>query len=386
MTKRIYEDDVYKLEHKATVVSISDDFEVILDGTIFFPVGGGQSSDKGTIDGIKVINVIERDNEVIHILESAPTNTVVKLKIDWNFRLDQMQQHCGEHILSGIIKSYLDGNNKGFHLGKDYVTIDVDLKNISIEEINHIEELANDAIYKNIKIKVSNFNSMDEAKKSPVRKNITVDSDIRVVEIPGVDCVACCGTHPERTGDVGIIKIFKTEKNKGMTRIFFKCGKRALTDLKIKTELINELNKKYSSDDTTLLNRINIEKEKSEKIKLEYIILKRKQLDIIVENKLIDTSKFVVFKFSELLSNDMNYIVKKVIENKDIIVLLYSEIDKKVMLTHSGNLDLDCGMIFREIKKYNGRGGGNKKVAQGSFETKEDGFNFTSFIIERVKN
>ncbi len=387
MTKRLFEQDVYKIEHVANIIKVIEakKVTVVLDETIFFPIGGGQAADKGYIDGIEVLDVIEKDGEIHHILASEPENKKVSLKVNWQQRLDQMQQHCGEHILSGVIKSEYDGNNKGFHLGDDYVTVDVDLKEITKEMLDNIEDLANEAIYKNIEIKTDILDSKEKALKYPVRKDLTVDEDIRVVHIPDVDCVACCGTHPNRTGDVGIIKIFKAEKNKGMTRIFFKCGKRALNDLRKKTNIITSLNKIYSSDDNSLIERMNSERDKNEIMKKEYIKLNRKRLDEITLEALIGDNNFINLDFEELSSNDMNYIIKNMSEKKEAVILLYSDSEKKIILSSHEKFDIHCGSIFKVIRSFNGKGGGNKKTAQGVFVTTEDAKLFLEEVIKNIE-
>lgn len=386
MTRKIYEDNVYKVEHEAVIENIINDghIAVVLNETIFFPVGGGQSADRGTIDGIEVLNVIEKDGEIYHIIESMPKNNKVILKIDWDRRFDQMQQHCGEHILSGIIKSKHNWDNKGFHLGDDFVSIDIDINNITKEIIDDIEDLANDAIHRNIELKITTLEDANQVVDFPVRKELTVVGDIRVVMIPGVDCVACCGTHPARTGDVGLIKIYKTEKNKKMTRIFFKCGKRALGDLRKKTDLVQKLNQMYSSDDDTLLELIRLEKEKNENLKKKYIKLKREQIDKQIAAKLKVEYNIVDMIFDDLSSSEMNYVIKKISENRNAVILLYSKSENKIMLSHDGSRNIDCGQIFKSIKLSGGKGGGSSKVAQGVFNNEQDGLIFFKVVMSQI--
>lgn len=380
MTKRLFDQDVYLTKSTAKVLERTD-MGLVLDQTIFFPLGGGQSADKGTINGINVIDVREKDGLIYHKLEDQLLEDQVTLEIDWEKRHDEMQQHCGEHILSGIIKKEYDGNNKGFHIGAEYVTIDID-KKMTEDMLIHIEDLANDVIYKNIEIEFSMAG--DESQVDlPVRKEVTVEENIRIVTIPDVDCVACCGTHPKRTGEVGLIKLYKVEKNKGMSRIYFKCGKRALLDYRRKTDIVKVLNKAYSSDDTTLLERYNQDRDKNESLKKAYITLNRNQIDAEIDRQVTDKS-YQVLTFEILSSQDMNYVIKKVAEKMNTLLVIYSVSEKKIMMSHDGSHDIKCGDLFREIKNYGGKGGGNAKVAQGVFEDNEAAKSFMTYLVEVI--
>lgn len=378
MTRRLFDEDVYLKTCEARIIERTEN-AVILDQTIFFPTGGGQYADKGTINDSLVVDVKEKDGIIYHYVDQMITSDDVILTIDWDKRFDEMQQHCGEHILSGVIKSLYDGNNKGFHIGKDYVTIDMDIK-ITDDMMTVIEEAANQAIYDNLEIQ---FTMADDPKEVdlPVRKDVTVDENIRIVTIPNIDCVACCGTHPYRTGEVGIIKLYKVEKNKKFHRLSFKCGKRALHDLRKKTEIVKTLNQEFSSDDLTLLERFYADKDKQEQLKKAYITLNRKNIDGFIETQLSDEMTYQKLIFDDLSSQDMNYVIKQVSERTNTVLLIYSKSDKKIMLSHDGSKDVKCNEIFKNIKAYEGKGGGSQKVAQGVFENNEKGLAFVAFVV-----
>ena len=381
MTKRLFDEDVYMTSCQAKIVERTED-AVVLDQTIFFPTGGGQYADKGTINGIEVVDVKEKSGVIYHYVNEMIQENQVELIIDWDKRLDEMQQHCGEHILSGIIKQLYDGNNKGFHIGQDYVTIDMDIK-INAEMLIEIEDKANDVIYRNISL---DFTYADDLSglELPVRKDVTVDEDIRIVTIPNVDCVACCGTHPLRTGEVGIIKLYKVEKNKGMHRIFFKCGKRALEDLRRKTEIVKAFNQEFSSDDETVLERYYSDKSKWEQLKKSYITLNRKQIDKTLEEQLNKDTSYQLILFDVLSGQDMNYVIKQISDKMNTVILIYSNSEKKVMLSHDGSHDVKCNEIFKKIREFGGKGGGNTKVAQGIFEDNDAGMMFVKYIEEQL--
>ncbi|WP_240840918.1 alanyl-tRNA editing protein [Acidaminobacter sp. JC074] len=381
MTKRLFDEDVYMTTCHANIIERTDQ-AVILDQTIFFPTGGGQYADKGTINGVEVIDVKEKAGVIYHYVKEMITEDQVELSIDWEKRFDEMQQHCGEHILSGVIKLLYDGNNKGFHIGKDYVTIDMDIK-ITGDMLVEIEDKANEAIYKNIELDFTYADDLSGV-DLPVRKDVTVDENIRIVTIPEIDCVACCGTHPHRTGEVGIIKLYKVEKNKGMHRIFFKCGKRALRDLRRKTDIIKVFNQEFSSDDESLLDRYYADKAKSEDLKKAYIALNRKQIDLNIEDQLDTEKSYQRMVFDVLSGQDMNYVIKQVSDKMNTVILIYSKSEKKVMLSHDGTKDVKCNEIFKKIRDFGGKGGGSMKVAQGVFEDNDAGMIFVKYVEEAL--
>lgn len=390
MVQKLYENNPYMKECTANIIEVinkNDEIHIVLDKTIFFPEGGGQLCDKGYINDIEVLDVYEKDEEVYHVLKSEPKGKEVICKLDWQRRLNHMQQHAGEHILSAAILKLYGGNNKGFHMGDDYVTIDIDLPGITEKMVCSIEEEANKTIYENREIKTY-YTSKTEAEKLQLRKEIAVDVDnIRIVEIPEVECVACCGTHPAKTGDIGIIKILKTEKYKGMTRVYFNCGIRALKDFQRKNSILSKISRKYSVDERELAAKLNTDEEKFKNIMQELKDLKK---------------SLYVYEANEILSNERERVIARIFEDKDFEYLqgLANEIlkkedrvvvfgalkDNRIYFAHNGNEAVHCGKIFKEhIKEYNGKGGGSNKFAQGAFNSKEDLKDFVEFISDILK-
>jgi len=389
-TRKLYEENIYLKECDAEVVSIiekENQFLVELNQTIFYPEGGGQTSDIGTIGNANVLDVIEKGDKILHLVDVSPTEKNVKCKIDWAKRLDNMQQHCGEHILSGVIKSRYDGINKGFRMGEDYVTIDINLPKITPEMLKVIEQDANQAIYANVPIHIHQVDTLEDASKFDVRKQITVNEDIRIVEIQGVDCVACCGSHPKSTGDVGIVKLLKAEKYKGMTRIYFKCGQRALTDYQHKHAITSELCKKYSVETLNLLERLQNEESKYNALRDRFNSVKKKINDVKANDLKTSMENNVVVSFLESSdADDLTSISKRLMEETSSIVLLGSDLDQKVILTHSGDFDLHCGKLYKEhVKSFNGRGGGGDRMAQAVFTDLLDAKGFFEKISEELK-
>ena len=230
-TKKLYYEDPHLQTFSATVTSCREDkdgFWITLDATAFYPEGGGQPCDMGTINDIPVINVQEKDGQVQHLCKEAITpGTAITGNICWARRFDLMQQHSGEHILSGIVHKRYGYHNVGFHIGKDLVTIDFDgmIPNEALEEI---EQEANAILWQNLPFRCY-YPTKEELPTIPYRRKKDLPWPVRIVEVPGVDLCACCGTQVSHTGEIGLIKIFSCMKFHQGVRLELACGNRALT-------------------------------------------------------------------------------------------------------------------------------------------------------------
>jgi len=385
MTIKLYEENPYLKECKSTITNTikeNDDILIVLDKTIFFPEGGGQGCDTGYIGNSKILYVFEKDNIIYHKVDVLPADKEVICTLNWDRRLDHMQQHCGEHIVSGIIKSMYNGNNKGFHMGDEYVTLDIDIKDFTDEMLYKVEIEANKAIYENREIKISLAPNKETAEEFPVRKNITLDKDIRIVEIIDTDCVACCGTHPNRTGAIGIIKLLKAEKNKGMSRIYLKCGMRALLDYQTKNNVLTALNQKFSAETNTLLSKIDISLNKLDEAMKQNNKLKTSLCSIEAANLINNNHSNLITKiYTDKTFNEIQIVSKEILKDNSTIIILCSLKDNKILLTHNTTDDIDCGKLFKEnIKEFNGRGGGSKLTAQGVFTNTDDTSRFYELL------
>ncbi len=233
MTEKIYDTNPHITQFEATVLScvpVNDCFAVILDRTAFFPEEGGQGSDSGTLGSLPVLHVsIGKDNTLTHFLPSPlPVGEKVSGTVDWEQRFDYMQQHTGEHILSGLMHKKWSYDNVGFHLSNDYTTLDVN-GSISLEDISELEKAANRVIFENLPVKAY-FPSPEELSSLSYRSKIEIEGAVRIVEIPGVDLCACCAPHVDTTGQIGLIKITEAVSHRGGMRLTIKCGMRALPD------------------------------------------------------------------------------------------------------------------------------------------------------------
>ena len=230
MTRKLYYEDSHLSVFSASVTGctqVEDGFEVILDATAFYPEGGGQACDLGTLGGRKVLDVRERGEEVVHLCDGPlDMGASVEGTIDYIRRFDLMQQHTGEHIVSGIIHRRFGYHNKGFHIGEHTIQIDFDGV-IPAEELERIEKEANEALWKNIPVKCW-YPSPEELPQVFYRTKKELPWPVRIVQVPGYDSCACCGTHVQMTGEIGLVKLFSVVGLRGGSRIEMACGSRAL--------------------------------------------------------------------------------------------------------------------------------------------------------------
>ena len=238
-TQKYYEADAYRREADAVILAAEPDGrgggKLALDGTVFYPEGGGQPADHGTLtlpDGARltVTDVHEQGGVIWHRVDALPDTaapgTAVTGRIDWAWRFDKMQQHTGEHILSGILHQMFGAENVGFHIGSDAVRMDTSVP-ISAEGLREAELAANRIVWQNVPVLIT-YPTREELARMTYRSKKEIEGQVRIVTIPGADVCACCGTHTAATGAVGQIKILAAENYKGGVRLSIVCGKRAL--------------------------------------------------------------------------------------------------------------------------------------------------------------
>ena len=232
MTERLYYSNGHLSEFEATVVSCEKNgerYETVLDKSAFFPEGGGQLGDSGYIGEVRVFDTHERGGEVFHYSgEPLAVGERVKCKIDFDVRFRRMQNHSGEHIVSGIVHKMLGYDNVGFHMGSEDITVDYN-GFVEPDMLREIEARANAAVYANLPI-ITEFPSPDELSSLSYRSKLELTENVRIVTVQGIDVCACCAPHVERTGEIGIIKLLDAIHYKGGIRIHLLCGYDALGD------------------------------------------------------------------------------------------------------------------------------------------------------------
>ncbi len=238
-TEKYFEADAYRTQAEGRILAIEPDGKgggkAALDGTVFYPEGGGQPADRGTLtlaDGtvLTVTDVHESAGVIWHTVASLPESVsagaVVTEAIDWTWRFDKMQQHTGEHILSGILHRMFGAENVGFHIGSDAVRMDTSVP-ISAEGLREAELAANRIVWQDVPVVIT-YPTREELAALTYRSKKELEGQVRIVTIPGADVCACCGTHTASTGAVGQIKILASENYKGGVRLSIVCGERAL--------------------------------------------------------------------------------------------------------------------------------------------------------------
>lgn len=368
--KKLYYDSLYIREFEATVVSCEKGkkgYEVVLDQTAFYPEGGGQPTDTGVLGGVKVLEVHEKGGMVTHYLENAlETGAKVTGVIDWDNRFIHMQEHSGEHLVSGLIHARFGYDNVGFHMGAEEVTIDFNGL-IEWDELMEIEKKANEIIWDNREI-YADFPPKEELDALDYRSKKELTGDVRIVKIPGGDVCACCGTHVKRTGEIGLVKFLSMIHYKGGVRISLLCGKRAMADYEKKREEVQKISVMLSAKPSEISGAV--EKMKSEISRLQEKLSECYKGMIeqkVAEMKISDADVYVIEK--EFGAQHLRQMVNRILEEKK----------GKTVLALSGNKDggfvyimgsqsEDMRLLSRELNgKLSGRGGGSTQMAQGTF-------------------
>ncbi len=271
ITKRLYDNGHIK-EFDATVIECipcSKGYEIVLDRTAFFPNGGGQTADTGTIDGITVKDVNEREGKIYHLTDAEfKINTTVHGVIDWDVRFKKMQNHSGEHLVCGIAHRLFGYENIGFHMGTGGISADVSGP-LTREQVEQIELIANKAVFENVEVSVY-YPTADEIENTDYRSKLELTEDVRLVKIDGYDLCACCAPHVLRTGEIGLIKILSHTPNKGGTRLLLKCGFDALEDYRERCASVSAISASLCAKEHEIAQAV--EHLKEEKAKLDYEI------------------------------------------------------------------------------------------------------------------
>lgn len=400
-TRKLFKEDVYRKEAKASITSIEikdNKASITLDQTIFFPEGGGQSSDIGTINSIPVIDVQESSGEIVHVIQGdnidLKVGDEVDLLLDWEHRFDNMQRHCGEHILTGIFYRDYKLINRGFHMGDDYMTIDLAIedkaKSIGITTVDwdmckSAELETNKIIWQDMPMITRHFDTYEEAKNEPMRKKLAIDEDITLVGIGRVEyewgCVACCGTHPKTTGQVGMVKIFKVEPNKGMFRLYFEAGRRAFEKYQKEFDILTNISHRVSAGSDDLISKFEAQEEKTREKHAQLAALKKLVVKQEADKILEDSSAAPqndskdqrdVYYYDVLTIDDLMQVAKEVcpkLSQGRIVFLVHSQ-SNTILLLSNGNPD--CGKLVKDnVGIYNGKGGGSRELARAIFNRKD---------------
>jgi alanyl-tRNA synthetase len=390
MKKLYYEDPYIKTFETELVYQGADDKErvyAVLKESAFYPTGGGQPHDEGTLNNIKVVDVEEVEGEIRHYLEGELDSSTsgVSGEIDWKRRFDHMQQHAGQHILSAAFEELYGYKTVSFHLGRETLTIDLEISELPVQHAEEAERLANAIILENRPIE-SRWVSAEEASKFPLRKKLSVSEDIRLVIIPEFDYNGCGGTHPTSTGQVSGVKILDWERQKKKIRVQFVCGSRILTQLQTKHEITRSLSQLLNAPEKDLLSAASCLIENGKDLE--------KQLEEAKETLL-------AFEAKEMLTAGEGNSVSKVFEGRTIqelqklarliasqsenadVILINETADKlQFVCARGADSESDMKNLSAELlQRINGKGGGNPQFAQGGGEKLMSGEDLLQYAL-----
>lgn len=371
MTRKLYESDAYISCFTAVVadcIKSGKFYKTVLDKTAFFPEGGGQAADTGFLDGVPVFDTQIENGEIYHYTDT-PFNvgSAVNGKINFERRFSFMQNHTGEHIVSGVAHSLFGVNNVGFHLGEDFVTVDFD-KDLTGEQLKKIEDIANQKVWQNLRVRAY-YPSDRELEHIDYRSKKEIDGALRIVEIEGTDICACCAPHVKSTGEIGIIKLLDTERMRGGIRIVLKCGSFALADYGLKHKNISEISELLSSKQDTAAQAVKLLNLKLSDERHRVAVLKNKIAELTALTANPDT--YCVF-IDDCEIKDLQLTADKMHKNYGGIRAAFSKAQHGYNFAICGN-DVELSRFFNEFKsKFNVRGGGRDGMVQGTVDAEKE--------------
>ena len=399
MTVKLFENNSLLKECTATVTACTEkegQYLVELDQTVFFPEGGGQLSDKGKINETVVSHVSEKDGHIYHECDKPlEVGAEVKAVLDWKVRLDRMQQHLGEHLLSYACWKLFKANNIGFHMNEDDVFIDLD-KELTEEELLKAELYTNEIIWENRPVHISYMDSTEAVKlKEKMRKfNSKLTGTLRIVSVEDADICTCCGTHPPFTGMLGSVKVIRHEKHKGGCRVEFVCGSRALADadkknstllavaqgLSVKPEQVPDALAKLKADLLAQLDDM-----KSKLLKIE-----EAQLQELYDNAPTTAAgtKILAVPLDGHDAKDIKVFLPKATALEHTICLLVAAKPERISYAAAlgAATEGDCRVLIKLLNEaFGGRGGGKSDCAQGGADYCVDWQEKLVGVVEKLK-
>ena len=368
MTEKLFYEDSHMITFLATVIACEkagDYYEAVLTRTAFFPEGGGQYADTGRIDGIEVVDVQEREGRIYHKVQSPlEVGKVVEGWINWEERFSKMQQHSGEHIVSGLVHQTYGYDNVGFQMGKDAVTMDFNGV-LTKEQMKEIEKKANEAVVKNIDIQV-HYPTKDQLENIEYRSKIEIDGQVRIVVVPGYDTCACCAPHVKKTGEIGIIKLVGVQNYKGGVRVSMLCGFRALADYDEKLESVKSIAVMLSAKEKEIAEEVGRLKEELESQKGKIAELQRKVLTYKVK-ELEDNQEVVIVFEPELTGSAPRELMNLILAKGTTVAFVFAGNSLEGYRYVIGSKTQDTRIYAKALnEKFQGRGGGKPEMVQGS--------------------
>ena len=346
-------------------------YEVVLDQTVFFPEEGGQPCDKGTIDGESVLAVKEKNGVIYHTMMQPPqVGEQVECAIDWSHRFSLMQNHSGEHVVSGLIHAAYGYDNVGFHMGSDAIPLDLNGV-LTKEQVREIELKANQVVWANLPVSTM-FPAPEELDRLEYRSKLDLRENVRIVQIGHIDRCACCAPHVNYTGEIGMIRLLSVQSYKGGVRISMLCGHRALEQSQMVQDQIEALGVKFSVKQDKVQQAVEKLADAHEELKAERNALSSEVLK--QKAALIPECDTLIWAFEELQGEEVRIYANLLAARNKGMTAVFGKNGRFVIV--SEHLDVRIlAQILRE--KLGAKGGGSAQMVQGSV-TAECG------IIEQV--
>lgn len=373
MTKRIYYEDSHQKEFSAFVTACENEkdyWRICLDQTAFFPEGGGQNGDSGFLNQAEIFDTQEDQGIIWHYSKSPlDPGTEVTGRIDWTKRFSRMQQHTGEHIVSGLIHARFGYDNVGFHLGDQDVTLDFNGP-VSRDELSQIEEAANAVVFSNLPVQIS-LPSREELVSLKYRSKIEIEGQVRIVTIPGVDVCACCAPHVKYTGEIGLIRLTNVQSHRGGVRINLLAGDRALRDSREKEAAVRAVSVLLSAKENKIPQAVERLKQEAFELKgrlmqlnLAYIQDKAAAVPVGTENP--------VFFETDLDMDTCREFVNLLTDRCHGTVCVFSGNGTDDWRYILGSRTRDTRQLCRYLNQtFQGKGGGKPEMVQGSLKGKK---------------
>ncbi len=379
MTELLFQNNSYIRQFhsriKQTIPLPNGSIGVVLEHTAFYPEGGGQPSDHGQINGLPVTDVYREGTDIIHVMSELPPTETVEAAIDWARRFDHMQQHTGQHILSAACHELFGAATVGFHMGAQSSQIDLDLPGFTDEELKSAEQAANELLVRNKAVSIHQATPAT-LHEYPLRKPPAKDfAAIRLIEIAGIDCCPCGGTHVAATGEIGIIKIRSWERKNNAIRLDFVCGYRALADYQYKNLLIQELSGRLSTPGPQLLAAFDKLLAKADETSRQ-LAAARQELSAQLADNLyrqaepVKGIKIIAYQLANSSPAEVAGLARQLVSFPATVALLAGVAgdNSKVHLVFSCSpgLNLNMGAILKAaLPLIEGKGGGSGTSAQG---------------------
>jgi alanyl-tRNA synthetase len=373
MTDRLYYNDSYLIEFQARVVDAgAEQKRIYLDRSAFYPASGGQPFDIGKLGGVDVIDVIDEDGRLVHVLSGPLDASEVTGAIDWRRRFDHMQQHTGQHLLSAVLLDVFDAATVSFHSGAESSTIDVS-RALDAAEIRKAERRANEIVFENRPVTVSYQHSSEDL---GLRKPTERKGEIRIISIQDLDRSACGGTHVRATGEIGPILIRKLDRIRGNLRIEFLCGLRAVERARLDYEALSAVARSFSSplDDAPALVEAQREKlldsERNHR-RLANELTQARGRELHANTAPGSDGIRRIERRAPTLSDDLRAEAQSFIAGAKSIFLATGDDPPAIMFAASADSGVHAGNLLKSaLASAGGRGGGSATMAQGSVPSK----------------